>query len=129
MKRIVALLLALIMCLSLCGCRGGSKGTNENEGHLILTDEMLADIKAQTYDVYFSSNISILLTKYSGMSVSNYEVTNQRQTDDYSYTVFGIAEYTDDYGKNHSEKINVVFCAVPDGNAGYSIDFYWASPK
>ena len=132
MRKTIALLLALVMCLTLCAC--GDKGSEEGSGDNIkLTDEMISKIESEIKDPNFENDVVLYEklmfkgTEFSQKySFKDFEATNQKQTSKTTYTVYGISTANDNYGDTVGLDTNVVFYCQEDPNEadGYAIKFY-----
>lgn len=100
----------------------------EEKTKLELTDEMLDEISdtingaGYRFPVFTMMRIkSKLGDKYN---YSDYEITNKKQTDDYTYTVYIKFYYTDNYGNGYTDTMDAIFTAVEDltTEKGYSIE-------
>ena len=132
MRKTIALLLALVMCLTLCAC--GGKGSNpEGNKEMKLTAEMLSKIENEVKGTYFEKDIVLYETiahQELGYKFNNFKVTSQRQTSNTTYTVFGIMSVTDEYSKTYNLEANVVYyCQESSDEAdGYKTRFYVEYP-
>ena len=103
MKKFLTLLLATIMCVSLCAC-GGSKETQEkdpNAGKMFLSEELLAEMEAGFDDEVGGYSIGMCANgekiksnanstaKMMDIDIrfSSYEIASFEKVDDYNYEV------------------------------------------
>ena len=101
---------------------------NVDTGAFTLSATYLSEIKAE------ESLLSRTIPAYCGLyfrkmgqnyRFSDFTITNQRQTDQYSYTYFGVVHAQDDYGKNYKQNVSVVYTVIIDAEEakGYALDW------
>lgn len=83
-----------------------------------LTSSDIEIIKSKIKDDDYCDIIryTIQLTyDLDGYYLNSYEVTNHRKINDYTYKVFGIMYYTDDYNRSYKEVVNVEYTKDSSG--------------
>lgn len=100
----------------------------EEKTKLKLTDEMLDEIsdkiKGADYEFPVFTIMKIKSKLGDKYNYSDYEITNKKQTDDYTYTVYIKFYYEDNYGNGYTDTMDAIFTAVEDTTTqkGYSIE-------
>lgn len=98
----------------------------EEKPKLELTNEMLNEIKRQvTGEKYELIMLALIKMHYKleDYTYTDFEVTNKKQTDDYTYKVYAKIHYEDNYGGRYYDTMNVIYTAKEDAEEekGYSI--------
>ena len=101
-------------------------GEIEEKQKLELTNEMLNEIKEDINDEdYELLTLTVLKLCYplEDYNYTKFEVTNKKQTDDYTYKVYAKIHYEDNYGGKYYDTMDVVYTAEEDTDEtkGYSI--------
>ena len=100
----------------------------EEKTKLKLTDEMIDEIKE---DLEHSNTVSMgyIAFKINSHLGEDYQwvthnITNKKQTDEYTYTAYVKFYYKDNYGNEKSDTLDIIFSAVEDltNENGYSIE-------
>lgn len=110
MKKFILILFALIATILLVAC--GNDKTNENNETLDnrkFTQEMISeleeDVKGGTYELAVLISIE---NKYN-VNAGNYEVTDCKLTDEYTYTAYGKIQIKGQDGKIKDKNIVVSY--------------------
>ena len=101
-------------------------GEIEEKQKLKLTNEMLKEIKAKINDEHYelmTLTVIKLLYKLEDYNYTDFVITNQKQTDNYTYKVYAKLYYEDNYGSKYYDTIDVVYTVEEDSEEtkGYSI--------
>ena len=141
-KRIICFLLIAIMILNLCSCGTNKKNDDitllgiekEVEGenyqdYLELTNSMIKEIEEENERMISYPTLAYLYINAfyefdsDTYSFDNFEVTNQKKKDDYTYIVYGKLYYRDNYNKLYYDKVQIIYMAEKDleSSEGYTV--------
>lgn len=109
-------------------------GKIEEKQKLELTNEMLNEIKEDINGEHYELITLTVLQKFYPLEDYDYtkfEITNKKQTDDYTYKVYGKVYYEDNYGGRYYETMDIVYTAEEDTEEtkGYSLDIDYEFSK
>ena len=116
MKKTITLLLALVMCLSMCAC-GGGKGTLYAIGDTVSTDCAQLTLEAleftDTYNSYknVDGKIFAVLTfsmKNTGKTKLGYIKTVEGKIDSLMYSAIPCIDYNDGYLFSYDDKVGTL---------------------
>ena len=110
MKKYILILLTLIATILLVACENDKTNENyETVDNRKFTQEMISeleeDVKGGTYELAVLISIE---NKYN-VNAGNYEVTDCKLTDDYTYTVYGKIQIKGQDGKIKDKNIVVSY--------------------
>jgi hypothetical protein len=136
MKKVISLFLALITLFLFCACGAKTSSLDatatktDAPTSLALTSDMMSDIKELFEDLSFNLKIMMCAdaeyySSDNAYTFSYFDITNQRKTSDYVYTVYGNFYGKDDYGNSVKQAANITFTCVEDSSesSGYSIEW------
>jgi len=141
MKRTLALILTLILCLSLCACGESEEKTSkiqiDTSGHAVLTPELIELIKeeALSSDNELKSYYVSKILSQADMRISNgyskfedmseftaiSSITSSNQKEDYYYRFYCKLYGVDDFNREKSFDIAVSFYCELDENGEYEV--------
>lgn len=98
---------------------------------LELTAEMIEELEERiekwNYEIGIALYIAATTTSTDDYSITDFEMTNHKKTDKYTYTVYGKLYYKDNYNNSMYDKIELKYKAVKDESEekGYRLTFTW----
>ena len=138
MKRLAALLLAVVMVLSLCSCSSAEKepdpantpaeDVSSDPVFVELNSDICKKIEAKiNEDVGTGKNIFLLAVtltyEETGLTFTDVKITKKKQEDRYTYIAYGVIYAKDNYDEKYKQNINLVYTAVKseEEECGYEI--------
>ena len=142
MKKLSSLLLVLTMILSLCACGGKSseKSYDPSEGNVLITEDMIDDIKSTVLehwnpnklssrfesDALRAANVRIDVSSgYENMKeFTSIEITSDDYDDDWHYSFYGKIHGKDIFNKSVSYDFSITVVCKENSSEenGYSIE-------
>ncbi|MBQ8718747.1 MAG: hypothetical protein IJ112_01115 [Oscillospiraceae bacterium] len=105
MKKLTALLLALVMCLSLCACGGGEQSKKEEKNEEITSTQAINAVKNNKVgSVNWTEQKIAGALGFKQFASPDYGTTDAEQNSDGSWTVVlkgSMSGYTDDYRSDY----------------------------
>ena len=147
MKKIISLILALMVCLSLCACGGrNSGGYDPSKGNVLITKDMLPEIRAAVLSDGDSSSLNFLFesdalraanarisaggSSYQDIKTfSSIKITSEDYEDEWHYCFYGKIFGKDDFNKSISLDFSLsVYCPESETDSrGYTVERYGIS--
>lgn len=93
---------------------------------IILTEQMIDEIEQEyTSSTFPDVLLAIMTLRYENLEFTDWEMTNAKKIDQYTFVLYGVLYAKDNYGQYYKQNSNVIFTAVEDAEkeSGYSIDW------
>ncbi|MBQ6815033.1 MAG: hypothetical protein IJP13_05800 [Lachnospiraceae bacterium] len=112
-RKNVIIILTLLVIVLLAAC--GNDKTNENNETMDnrkFTQEKISELEKEVKGGTHEFAILVSVEERYNVSAGNYEVTDGKQTDEYTYTVYGTIKIKDKNGKIQDKNIIVTYQLV-----------------
>lgn len=126
---VVALIVIIIVCIFGKG-NEELENTENTTDKLELTSDMIYEIKEKVNDDWFDDSILLYhdLLYSDDYEFNSLSITNQKQTDKYTYTVYAKIYFVDNFKNKMYDEITIVFTAEKDETQAKGYSTSWVIP-